>query len=58
MKPIVSGLKDLMKRGVVVVGDIRARLAVGSFSAMHEIGELKYCFCIKKNGVMWFKYNM
>ena len=48
MKPIVSGLKDLIKRDVVVVGDIRARLAVGSFSAMHEIGELKYCFCIKK----------
>ena len=48
MKLVISGLKDLMKRDVVVVGGIRARLAAGSFSAMHEIGELKYCFCIKK----------
>jgi hypothetical protein len=31
MKPIVSGLKDLMKRGVVVAGDIRDFLTVGIF---------------------------
>ena len=50
MEPIVSGLKDLIKRDVVVAGDIRARLAVGSSSAVHGIGGLKYYFCIKKMG--------
>ena len=45
MKPIVSGLKDLMRRDfVIAMGNIQALAAAGSFSAVHEIGELKYCF--------------
>ena len=48
MKPIVSGLKDLMKRDVVVAGNVKILLVVGSFSAVHGIGGLKYYFCIKK----------
>jgi hypothetical protein len=56
---VISGLKDLMRCDfVIAMGDIQALAVAGSFSAAHDIGGLKYYFCIKKEWAIWFECNM